>query len=72
MTVLKFDLEIVMWARPALRLEDQFIEQAKLYAAQAGKVAVSLPLVFQILDWYPLRRINSGRELLRLAVEKLP
>ncbi len=35
-------------------------------------MAVSLPVVLLILDWYPLGRIRSGKELWRAGVEKFP
>ena len=35
-------------------------------------VAVSLPLLLLILDWYPIGRLKNFRGLLRLVIEKLP
>jgi Tfp pilus assembly protein PilF len=35
-------------------------------------MAVSLPLVFLILDWYPFKRIQSVKSFLSVFVEKLP
>jgi hypothetical protein len=35
-------------------------------------MAVSLPAVLLIADWYPLRRILSGRDFIAKAVEKIP
>ncbi len=41
--------------------------------ALAGKtMAVSLPIVMLILDWYPLGRVGAVTGKLRLLVEKLP
>jgi len=35
-------------------------------------LAVSLPLVFLVLDWYPLARLRHGNELRAVLGEKLP
>jgi len=35
-------------------------------------MAITLPLVLLLLDWYPLERLRSGRTLLLRSVEKLP
>jgi len=35
-------------------------------------MAVSLPLVLLILDWYPLRRLETGASLRPVLLEKLP
>jgi protein O-mannosyl-transferase len=48
-----------------------------LAALLSKAVAVSLPFVLVILDWYPLRRFGAGsrlsfREFRRIVVEKMP
>jgi hypothetical protein len=41
-------------------------------ALMSKPMAVTLPIVFLILDWYPLGRIRSFRTLLIAVAEKLP
>ncbi len=43
-----------------------------LLALLSKPMAVTLPLVLLLLDWYPLRRISSPRSLLEAVREKLP
>jgi hypothetical protein len=43
-----------------------------LLALLSKPMAVSLPLVLLILDWYPLERISSKRTLRSVFLEKLP
>jgi Tfp pilus assembly protein PilF len=43
-----------------------------ILALMSKPMAVSLPAVLLILDWYPLRRLRSVRTALDLIVEKLP
>lgn len=42
-----------------------------LAAAMSKAMAVSLPVVLLILDWYPLGRVTKGR-LVRITAEKIP
>lgn len=41
-------------------------------ALMSKPMAVSLPIVLLILDWYPLRRLHSGKAALAALIEKLP
>ena len=41
-------------------------------ALASKTMAVSLPVVLLILDWYPLERLRSARDLRLLLVEKIP
>jgi protein O-mannosyl-transferase len=41
-------------------------------ALSAKTMAVSLPAVLLLLDWYPYRRIQSVRNFVSLVIEKLP
>ncbi len=43
-----------------------------MLALASKPAAVTLPVILLLLDWYPLRRIRSGKELLAAAGEKLP
>jgi Tfp pilus assembly protein PilF len=43
-----------------------------LLAAMSKPMAVSLPVVLLILDWYPFRRLHSGKTAWTALVEKLP
>ena len=41
-------------------------------ALMSKPLAISLPLVLLIIDWYPLNRINSSATLFRCLAEKIP
>lgn len=41
-------------------------------ALMSKPMAVSLPLVLLLLDWYPFDRVKSGREFALAFIEKLP
>jgi tetratricopeptide (TPR) repeat protein len=43
-----------------------------MLALMSKPMAVSLPVVLLLLDWYPLRRLHSGTAALTAFVEKLP
>jgi Tfp pilus assembly protein PilF len=43
-----------------------------IFALLSKPMAVSLPVVLLVLDWYPFNRIRSGRTLWAACVEKLP
>ena len=43
-----------------------------ILALMSKPMAVSLPVVLLILDWYPFRRLRSVKSALTLLVEKLP
>ena len=43
-----------------------------VFALSAKTMAVSLPAVLLILDWYPYRRIQSIRNFISLVIEKIP
>ena len=43
-----------------------------MLALMSKPMAVSLPVVLLLLDWYPLRRLHSGTTALTAFVEKLP
>jgi len=43
-----------------------------ILALSSKSMAVSLPVVLMLLDWYPLARLNSGRDVMFLLREKLP
>jgi hypothetical protein len=43
-----------------------------IFALLSKPMAVSLPVVLLVLDWYPFNRIQSGRTLWAACVEKLP
>jgi len=43
-----------------------------MLALMSKPMAVSLPVVLLLLDWYPLRRLHSGTAAWRALVEKLP
>src|SRR5208283_3811599 len=43
-----------------------------LLALLSKPMAVTLPFVLLILDWYPLRRIRSRKTLMTAFIEKLP
>jgi tetratricopeptide (TPR) repeat protein len=43
-----------------------------ILALLSKPMAVSLPVVLLILDWYPLRRIQSLKKLLAAVMEKVP
>jgi protein O-mannosyl-transferase len=43
-----------------------------LLALMSKPMAVSLPLVLLLLDWYPLGRIGSGKTLQTAIIQKLP
>jgi hypothetical protein len=43
-----------------------------ILALLSKPMAVTLPLVLLVLDWYPFRRIRSGRTFLTAVFEKLP
>jgi hypothetical protein len=43
-----------------------------MLALMSKPMAVSLPVVLLLLDWYPLRRLRSGTAALPALVEKLP
>ncbi|HUN81994.1 MAG TPA: tetratricopeptide repeat protein [Phycisphaerae bacterium] len=58
------------WERPAGTLIVAF----GLYLAAIGfkAVAVSLPAILLLLDWYPLGRMRARRDVLRCIAEKAP
>jgi len=41
-------------------------------ALMSKPMAVTLPLVFLILDWYPIQRIDSFKTFLSACIEKIP
>jgi lipoprotein NlpI len=43
-----------------------------ILALMSKPMAVSLPVVLLILDWYPFRRLHSGKTVRTALVEKLP
>jgi tetratricopeptide (TPR) repeat protein len=43
-----------------------------IFALASKTMAVSLPVVLLILDWYPFKRINSRTELIDSVIEKMP
>ena len=43
-----------------------------ILALMSKPMAVSLPVVLLMLDWYPFRRLRSGKTALAACIEKLP
>jgi tetratricopeptide (TPR) repeat protein len=43
-----------------------------ILALSAKTMAVTLPVVLLVLDWYPLRRIQSMKSFIALSAEKIP
>jgi protein O-mannosyl-transferase len=43
-----------------------------IFALSSKSMAVTLPLVLLILDWYPLNRMRQGKSIGTLLAEKLP
>lgn len=60
--------------RQAFYLDERYYGALLLFflALSSKPMAVSFPLVLLLLDWYPLRRFNSGKNLVPLLIEKLP
>jgi tetratricopeptide (TPR) repeat protein len=60
-------------SRPSSMKRGYFLFSLFAFLALLSKpMAVSLPIVFLILDWYPFRRINSLRTFVLSLIEKLP
>jgi len=43
-----------------------------LLALSSKSMAITLPLLFILMDWYPFRRIRSSKDLLSVISEKIP
>ncbi|MBN1788289.1 MAG: tetratricopeptide repeat protein [Sedimentisphaerales bacterium] len=42
------------------------------FAVMAKPMVVTLPFALLLLDYWPLKRLNSGRSFVRLVIEKIP
>jgi len=57
-----------------LQFEKRYLPALVLFslALMSKPMAVSLPLILLLLDWYPLKRISTARSFLSAGAEKLP